>query len=103
MGGCHGEISNIVGSGPFIVKPPRPYKGTKDPAHRPFETVFMDRLHLTRRIKEEPVLQDLPVLIFSSMASDDDVHERMDIGAEKIITKPGLPNLLELLDKYALN
>ena len=62
----------------------------------------MDGLHLTRCIKEEPVLQSLPVLIFSSMATTDNVKKWIEIGAEKTITKPDLPNLIELVDKYAL-
>ncbi len=62
----------------------------------------MDGLHLTVRIKEDTVLKTLPVLIFSSMASDDNRLKWKDIGAEEIITKPDLPNLINLVDDYVL-
>ena len=63
----------------------------------------MDGLHLTRRIKSETGLQALPVLIFSSMASPDNVRKWQEIGAERIITKPDLPNLINLVDEYVLD
>ncbi len=63
----------------------------------------MDGLHLTVRIKEDAALKTLPVLIFSSMASEDNKMKWKDIGAEDIITKPDLPNLINMVDEYALN
>ncbi|MBI5140651.1 MAG: chemotaxis protein CheV [Nitrospirae bacterium] len=62
----------------------------------------MDGTHLTVRIKDDPVLKTLPVLIFSSMATDDNIRKWRDLGAERIITKPDLPNLIALVDEYAM-
>jgi two-component system chemotaxis response regulator CheV len=62
----------------------------------------MDGLHLTRRIKENSVLKALPVLIFSSMASQENKRKWEEIGAERILTKPDLPNLINLVDEYLL-
>lgn len=59
----------------------------------------MDGLHLTALVRKESVLQDVPVLIFSSLASEDNKRKWRDLGANDIITKPDLPNLVKLADR----
>ncbi|HET6419813.1 MAG TPA: chemotaxis protein [Geobacteraceae bacterium] len=58
----------------------------------------MDGLHLTARVKSDQFLRDLPVLIFSSLASEDNRRKWRDLGADDIVTKPDLPNLVKLAD-----
>ncbi len=58
----------------------------------------MDGLHLTTLIKEDPVLQPLPVIIFSSMASEANARKWSSLGAYKIITKPDLDKLVHIVD-----
>jgi two-component system chemotaxis response regulator CheV len=58
----------------------------------------MDGLHLTARVRNEQFLKDLPVLIFSSLASEDNKRKWRDLGANDIVTKPDLPNLVKLAD-----
>lgn len=58
----------------------------------------MDGLHLTSLVKKDDVLKDLPVLIFSSLATDDNKVKWKDLGALDIITKPDLPNLVKIAD-----
>lgn len=58
----------------------------------------MDGLHLTTLVKKDDVLKDLPVLIFSSLASDDNKRKWKDLGALDIVTKPDLPNLVKIAD-----
>jgi len=59
----------------------------------------MDGLHLTSRIKKDDVLKELPVVIFSSLASDDNIRKWQALGASGILTKPDLPKLVELTDQ----
>lgn len=58
----------------------------------------MDGLHLTALVRKEEELRGLPVLIFSSLASEDNKRKWCDLGADAIVTKPDLPNLVQLAD-----
>ncbi len=53
----------------------------------------MDGHNLTRRIKEDPLLKDLPVVLFSSLITDALRHKGASVGADDQISKPDLPNL----------
>lgn len=58
----------------------------------------MDGLHLTALVRKDEALRKLPVLIFSSLASEDNKRKWRDLGADAIVTKPDLPNLVQLAD-----
>lgn len=58
----------------------------------------MDGLHLTSLVRKNEALADMPVIIFSSLASDDNKRKWMSLGANKILTKPDLPNLVAVTD-----
>lgn len=58
----------------------------------------MDGLHLTKRIKEDPRLKHLPVIVFSSLVSDDNLKKCKAVGATRQLTKPQLPDLVETVD-----
>lgn len=60
----------------------------------------MDGLHLTSKIRKEDCFKELPIIIFSSLASDDNIRKWHDLGAQKILTKPDLPNLVKFADEY---
>jgi len=62
----------------------------------------MDGLHLTSLVRKEDSLKDLPIIIFSSLASDDNIRKWHDLGAQQILTKPDLPNLVKFADQYTL-
>jgi len=62
----------------------------------------MDGLHLTALIRKESTLDDVPVVIFSSLASEDNKARWKDLGANDILTKPDLPNLVEKADALVL-
>lgn len=55
----------------------------------------MDGHNLTRRIKEDQVLQKLPVVLFSSLITDALRHKGAAVGADDQISKPDLPGLTE--------
>lgn len=62
----------------------------------------MDGHALTRTIKENPVLKKLPVIIFSSLITDELKHKGESVGANAQISKPEIGDLIELVDKLAL-
>ena len=63
----------------------------------------MDGLHLTSRIKKDEKLAELPVIIFSSLASDDNIRKWEALGAVDILTKPDLPKLVDRIDSLLLS
>lgn len=62
----------------------------------------MDGHHLTRKIKEHPDLQKLPVIIFSSLITDDLRHKGDQVGAEDQISKPEIAELILRIDQLIL-
>lgn len=62
------------------------------------EMPYMDGHHLTKRIKEHDKLKDLPVVIFSSLISEEIRRKGEMIGACAQITKPEIEQLIELVD-----
>jgi two-component system chemotaxis response regulator CheV len=62
----------------------------------------MDGLHLTSRIKKDEKLAELPIIIFSSLASEDNIRKWEALGAADILTKPDLPKLVEKIDQIIL-
>jgi two-component system chemotaxis response regulator CheV len=59
----------------------------------------MDGLHLTSLIRKNELLKDFPVVIFSSLASEDNKRKWIGLGANHILTKPDLPNLVKVADE----
>jgi two-component system chemotaxis response regulator CheV len=63
----------------------------------------MDGHHLTHRIKQHSRLKGIPVIIFSSLITDDLFHKGERVGATAQVSKPQLVNLVEEIDKHILN
>jgi two-component system chemotaxis response regulator CheV len=57
------------------------------------EMPAMDGHNLTRRIKEDPVLKRLPVILFSSLITDKLRHKGVAVGADEQISKPEVSTL----------
>lgn len=53
----------------------------------------MDGLNLTNRIKNDPLLKNLPVLLFSSLITDKLRHKGESVGADDQISKPEVTQL----------
>jgi two-component system chemotaxis response regulator CheV len=62
----------------------------------------MDGLHLTSLVRKNEALNNLPIVIFSSLASDDNKRKWVGLGANHILTKPDLPNLVKVADELAV-
>ena len=56
----------------------------------------MDGLHLTSLVRKEPELAGMPVVIFSSLASEGNRRKWINLGANYILTKPELPRLVHV-------
>lgn len=62
------------------------------------EMPLLDGHTLTRKVKEDNVLRDLPVVIFSSLITEDLHHKGEKVGADKQISKPSIDQLVEAID-----
>jgi two-component system, chemotaxis family, chemotaxis protein CheV len=62
----------------------------------------MDGHHLTRKVKEHQSLGKLPVIIFSSLITDDLRHKGQMVGADGQISKPEIAELILLIDQLVL-
>lgn len=62
----------------------------------------MDGHHFTRRIRENQSLAHLPVIIFSSLITDDLKHKGDRVGANDQVSKPEIAELVLKIDQYVL-
>ncbi|HHX62572.1 MAG TPA: chemotaxis protein CheV [Epulopiscium sp.] len=86
------------------------YKIVKDKKDRFIEDIHvmitdiempqMDGHTLTRKIKEHPILNRLPVIIFSSLITDDLRHKGVAVGADAQMSKPEIGELVNIIDKF---
>jgi two-component system chemotaxis response regulator CheV len=61
------------------------------------EMPMMDGYSLTKNIKDDPYLKSLPVIIFSSIISEEVLHKGHSVGANAQLTKPQIGELLETI------
>lgn len=59
----------------------------------------MDGLHLTKRIKEDPQLRSIPVVLFSSLISEDNLKKGRAVGADEQVSKPESNEMLMALER----
>jgi len=59
----------------------------------------MDGLTLTRRIKEDEILKKLPVVIFSSLITNELKHKGESVGADAQLSKPEINELVDTIDR----
>jgi two-component system chemotaxis response regulator CheV len=62
----------------------------------------MDGHTLTRRVKEHPVLNGLPVVIFSSLITDELMHKGESVGADGQMSKPEIDKLVSVVDELLM-
>ena len=62
----------------------------------------MDGHHLTKKIKSHEDLKKLPVIIFSSLITDDLRYKGEEVGAEDQISKPEIAELILRVDQLIL-
>lgn len=64
------------------------------------EMPMMDGLALCRRVKEDATFKNIPVILFSSLITEDTRHKGRQVGASDQISKPQLPELVQLVDQW---
>ncbi len=62
----------------------------------------MDGLHLVRRLRDDEFFKDLPIIIFSSIANEENKRKAAGVGATGFIAKPEIPKLVRLIDALVL-
>ncbi|MGE6536923.1 chemotaxis protein [Bacillus luti] len=62
----------------------------------------MDGHHLTKVIKDHEVMNRLPVVIFSSLITNELFHKGEAVGANAQVSKPDIQELIGLVDKLVL-
>lgn len=63
------------------------------------EMPYMDGLTLTKKIKDDKKYKNIPVVLFSSLISDDLRHKGESVGANAQISKPEFKDLANILGK----
>lgn len=67
------------------------------------EMPIMDGHHLTKLIKTDDELKDIPVVIFSSLVNDEMRRKGEALGANAQLSKPEIGNLVHLVDGLLLD
>ncbi|EAG5187277.1 chemotaxis protein CheV [Listeria monocytogenes] len=62
----------------------------------------VDGHHLTKVIKEDEIGRELPVVIFSSLITEDLEHKGAGVGADAQVSKPNIHQLINILDELVL-
>lgn len=60
----------------------------------------MDGLTLCRKVKEDPVLKDVAVVLFSSLINEQMAAKCDSVGADGYATKPEIPKLVGMMDRF---
>ena len=60
----------------------------------------MDGLTLCKKIKDDPLLCDVKVVMFSSLINEQMAAKCDQVGADGYATKPQIPYLVEMMDKF---
>lgn len=60
----------------------------------------MDGMHLVKRLREIELYNNTPIIMFSSIMSDDNRGKALELGANDTITKPEIGKMVSLMDKY---
>ncbi|EOP27752.1 chemotaxis protein [Bacillus toyonensis] len=62
----------------------------------------MDGHHLTKVVKDGEIMNSLPVIIFSSLITNELFHKGEAVGANAQVSKPDIQELIGLVDKLVL-
>lgn len=62
----------------------------------------MDGMCLIKRLRDINELQTIPIVMFSSLMSDDNRRKALELGANDTITKPEIGRLIGLIDSFVL-
>ncbi len=63
----------------------------------------MDGMHLLKRLRESETYKTMPIVMFSSLMSDDNRAKALQLGANDTITKPEIGRMIPMMDQYIFN
>lgn len=63
----------------------------------------MDGMHLVKRLRETADYASIPIVMFSSLMSDDNRMKALQLGANDTITKPEIGQMVGMIDSYVLD
>lgn len=62
----------------------------------------LDGLALCRRVKEDPALKKIKVVMYSSLINESTAHKCEEVGADDYTSKPDVAKVVGLVDKHCL-
>ncbi|QIL86430.1 chemotaxis protein CheV [Vibrio sp. HDW18] len=60
----------------------------------------MDGMHLVKLLRDDEAYISMPIVMFSSLMSDDNRAKALSLGANDTITKPEIGRMVTMMDKY---
>ncbi|MBB5021336.1 chemotaxis protein CheV [Desulfurispira natronophila] len=63
----------------------------------------MDGMHLLNRLRKHEVYATLPILMFSSIMSEENRRKALELGANDTVTKPDIGKLVAIVDSHIFN
>jgi two-component system chemotaxis response regulator CheV len=60
----------------------------------------MDGMHLVKRLRDTDSYASMPIVMFSSLMSEDNRAKALALGANDTITKPEIGKMVSMMDKY---
>lgn len=77
-----------------------PVKSFIDAVVSDVEMPRMDGMHLVKRLRDMEQFSEMPIVMFSSIMSDDNREKALALGANDTITKPEIGRMVTMMDKY---
>jgi two-component system chemotaxis response regulator CheV len=63
----------------------------------------MDGMHLVKRLRDSEAYSTIPIVMFSSLMSEDNRAKALALGANDTITKPEIGRMVSMMDKYVFS
>lgn len=98
--------TRMFGNGQELWDYIRPYRNAEDRLHERVSLVItdiempqMDGHRLTKLIKDDKTLKKIPIIIFSSLITDEMRRKGLELGADEQMTKPEIGHLVRVIDE----
>lgn len=99
-GEAHEKLMNLID----VAKEENlPIKELLDAVVTDVEMPRMDGMHLVKRLRDTEAYNQMPILMFSSLMSEDNRAKALALGANDTITKPEIGRMVNMMDKYVFN
>ena len=92
----------ILGFGRLCTEENRTFREFLNCMISDVEMPQMDGMHLVKRVREIDAFNGLPIVMFSSLMSEENRTKALSLGANDTITKPEIGRMVELIDSFVL-